>query len=271
MTQQLTLLIPQAARSAHAELLAALGTENAPGQWMTFMDTVTRLLPDVLSSGRPTTEAIQRCAIGQLGFSSWTSMIEAPTDANGLGWNVSAWKAWRRAWAVVQVHPWLRDQPLTSSEVNTLAQDAKREGVAFPASPEELDAFRQGRKDAQETRRAESLQGLAERLEAAEKAAQEGTARATALAAQLEAANARARELEDAAKAANDNAAKAEALAAQLEQATARIEELAKEAGQLGKSLKDALKERDRWKSEAGKPAPALTRLQHLAKALGLG
>ena len=52
--QQLSFLIPASARNAHAELLAALGTEANPAQWMAFMQAVTRLLPDVLSAGRPT-------------------------------------------------------------------------------------------------------------------------------------------------------------------------------------------------------------------------
>ncbi|MNR19880.1 hypothetical protein D3C85_1366950 [compost metagenome] len=37
MPDQISLLIPAAASSAHAELLSALGTENNPGQWMEFM------------------------------------------------------------------------------------------------------------------------------------------------------------------------------------------------------------------------------------------
>jgi len=142
MPDQISLLIPASATSAHAELLRALGTENNPGQWMQFMQTVTRLLPDVLSSGRPTKEAINRSPIGQLGFASWQAMIEAPTDVSGLGWNFSAWKAWRRAWAVVQEQPWLLDQEITSSELNTLANDLRRDGIKFPSSAVALESIR---------------------------------------------------------------------------------------------------------------------------------
>lgn len=31
-------------------------------------------------------------------------MINAPIAEGGLGWNFSAWKAWRRAWAFVDPH-----------------------------------------------------------------------------------------------------------------------------------------------------------------------
>lgn len=182
---QLTLLIPQSARDAHTQLLAALGTEANPAQWMTFMDTVTRLLPEVLSPGRPPKEVIQRCAIGQLGFTSWKAMIEAPTDSGGLGWNESGWKAWRRAWTLVQTYPWLRQEPLNSSEVNTIGLDCKRDGIRFPSSAGELEAIRQGRKEAQEARKAESVQGLTQRAETAEKALQEASALSKSLTDQL--------------------------------------------------------------------------------------
>ncbi|MFV7466616.1 hypothetical protein [Pseudomonas shirazica] len=182
---QLTLLVPKAARDAHAELLAALGTEANPAQWMVFMDAVTRLLPDVLSSGRPSKDAIQRSAIGQLGFTSWQAMIEAPTDASGLGWNFSGWKAWRRAWTAVQAYPWLRQEPLTSSEVNSIVLDCKRDGIQFPGSAGELEAIRQGRKEAQEARKAETTQALTQRAETAEKALQEASALAKSVTDQL--------------------------------------------------------------------------------------
>lgn len=184
---QLTLLVPPSARTAHAELVAALGTENRPDQWMTFMEAVTRLLPDVLSSGRPTTEAIERCAIGQLGFKSWTAMIEAPVDAGGLGWNASAWKAWRRAWATVQANPWLRDAALSSSEVNTLAQEHKDE---FPSSLEALEGLKKERKEMGEKRRTESVAALKLKVEAAEKRAIQAQATIVALEGQLEKARA---------------------------------------------------------------------------------
>ncbi len=55
-----TQLIPAAARQAHSDLVEALGSETNPAQCMDFMETVTRLLPDVLSVGRPSKDAIQR-------------------------------------------------------------------------------------------------------------------------------------------------------------------------------------------------------------------
>lgn len=166
----MTALTPAA--QARAELIKALGIEDG-AKWLDFMQAVTRLLPDVLSVGRPSADAIRRSLIGQFGFTSWAEMIEAPLDAGGLGWNLSAWKAWRRAWAVVQEHPWLLGAGLSSSEVNTLAQECKREGLAFPRSAEALETLRKARRSAQETRKDESLQGLTQRANRAEKAAQE--------------------------------------------------------------------------------------------------
>jgi hypothetical protein len=231
---QLTLLIPQSARDAHTQLLAALGTEANPAQWMTFMDTVTRLLPEVLSSGRPTKEVIQRCAIGQLGFTSWKAMIEAPTDHGGLGWNESGWKAWRRAWTLVQTYPWLRQEPLTSSEVNTIGLDCKRDGIRFPSSAGELEAIRQGRKDAQEARKAETAQALTRRAETAEKALQEASALARSVSDQLV------------------------QVQKQLTTALGQVAEQAEAIGTLKTQKSQAEGDRDFWKKKAqAQPKPA--------------
>lgn len=240
--QQLSFLVPASARNAHAELLEALGTESNPAQWMRFMEAVTRLLPDVLSVGRPTADAIKRSAIGQLGFGSWAAMIEAPTDAGGLGWNVSAWKAWRRAWAIVQVQPWMQAEPLTSSEVNTLAADVKRLGVPFPGSAQALEAFRASSRDAAEQRRTDSLQAQRERADAAEAIALE-------LRTQLAAATGRA-----------------DALAEQQAGHEARAQELARQIGQQAQEIEQL--KRDLATARKPKPQPALTRWQHLRAAL---
>lgn len=148
---------PRNAQDVRQELVTALGTENQPVQWMTFMDAVTRLLPDILSPGRPSTEAIKCSPIGQLGFKSWQAMIEAPAELGGLAWNFSAWKAWRRAWATVQAQPWLRRQALTSSEINTLANDLKRLEKPFPGSFEALQEILQAKAAATEQKRSDTL------------------------------------------------------------------------------------------------------------------
>jgi hypothetical protein len=184
--RQLTLLVPKAARDAHAQLLAALGTENNPAQWMVFMDTVTKLLPDVLSAGRPTKEAVQRCAIGQLGFASWQAMVEAPTEAGGLAWNFSGWKAWRRAWGVVQEHAWLREQPLSSSQVNNMANNYRRWGRPFPASSDEFAVQREEDDALQEQARQESAALLKAQLAEAQQELAAARGSISALKAQLD-------------------------------------------------------------------------------------
>lgn len=184
MTTQnnLSLLIPAKAKNAHAELIEALGTENNPAQWLLFMQAVTKLLPEILKKGRPTAEAINKSVIGQLGFSSWQAMLEAPVSAGGLGWNVSAWRAWRRAWGVVQANQWLLEAGLTSSEVNTLATEQK--GENFPKSLEEFEALKEGRSAALEHAKANSLTKLKQQLKDAQTAAQAATAQAEAAQAQ---------------------------------------------------------------------------------------
>ena len=179
---QLHLITPETAEKARTELLSALHVADNPAAWMDFMESVTRLLPDILSPGRPSTDAIKRSPIGQLGFRSWQAMIEAPADAHGLAWNFSQWKAWRRAWATVQANPWLRSQPLSSSEVNTLANEFK----PFPESLEALQALRQAKGATAEQKRTITL---TEAL----KAAQEAQAAAVVLREQLAEAASRER------------------------------------------------------------------------------
>lgn len=150
---QLPLITSETAENARIELLSALQAADNPAAWMIFMESVTRLLPEILSSGRPSADAIANSAIGRLGFSSWQAMVEAPTDAHGLGWNFYGWKGWRRAWSVVQEHPWLRDQPFSSSEINTWAKDFK----PFPDSLEALQALRVAKVSATEQKRTDAL------------------------------------------------------------------------------------------------------------------
>ena len=178
MTTQnnLSLLIPAKAKDAHAELIQALGTENNPAQWRLFMQAVTKLMPEILKKGRPTAEAINKSIVGQLGFSSWQAMIEAPVSAQGLGWNVSAWRAWRRAWGVVQEHQWILEANLTSSEVNTLA--AEQKGEDFPKSLEAFEALRAGRSEALEHAKANAVTKLKQQAKDAETAAQAAQAQA---------------------------------------------------------------------------------------------
>lgn len=149
-----TLLIPDAARESRSALLAALGTENVPNQWMYFMEAVKTHLPFMLSvvdengdpKGRPSKATIKHSIIGQYGFTSWKEMIEADISEGGFGWSYFTWKEWRRAWGVVQECPWLRQEHLTYSSINAVARKikaAKKAEELFqpPANMAELTAF----------------------------------------------------------------------------------------------------------------------------------
>ncbi len=259
-------LITRGARAAHTELVSALGTENNPRQWMLFMQAVTRLLPDVLSSGRPSRETINRSPIGQLGFASWQEMIEAPATANGLSWNFSAWKAWRRAWSTVEKHPWLMytAHGYTSSEVNTMAIEAKRDGIEFPATASDLDERLTGRQAAKDARRAESVQGLTQRAEAAETALAEANGRLQTITVQVQLSAERERELLDLVKAGTERerglieeVAGLKAQLAGIEQDQRTVAGLAEQIGTLKAEVSTLTKDRDSWKTKAqAKPKP---------------
>jgi hypothetical protein len=158
--EQLHLSIPKTAEDARIELLKTLKNADNQAGWMDFMDSVTRLMPEVLSPGRPSADVIATSPIGQLGFKSWSEMIE---DPKGLNWNLSGWKAWRRAWAVVQEHPWLRSQLFSSSEVNTLS----RTYDPFPASAKELEALRAEKQKSEEKAKTQTMAELKQEAESA--------------------------------------------------------------------------------------------------------
>lgn len=138
------------------DLREALGAESA-GKWLEFMDRIESSLPFLLgSAGRPTKEQIDSSVIGTAGFDSWTQMIEASPAYGGLGWSVDSWKAWKRAFAVVQDHAYLRDLGLSASEINTLAKQFK----PFPQSKDEFESARAARKTDLEAKRGNSLASL---------------------------------------------------------------------------------------------------------------
>lgn len=256
-------LVTVEAATGYQRLLDALGTENQPDQWMTFMEVVTDLLPDVLAPGRPSATAIQRCMIGQLGFASWTAMIEAPVEDRGLGWSWSAWKQWRRAWASVERAPWLRQSGMTPAQINALALDAKAMGRELPASQTEADALRAEKTRQTQEKAAASLEGLQRRTEAAEAALLEERQRVASL---------------------SGRAAEADTLREQLRQVSAQVAAQAEQLGALRAQLDQAAttveqltQQRDRWRAEAERLAAAkpkqqtpkrLSRWQHLVAAL---
>lgn len=240
---QLEMLIPKAALEARDELTRALRAADNPAAWMIFMTTVTRLLPEVLSTGRPTKEAIERCAIGQLGFKSWQAMIEAPAENNGLAWNFSGWKAWRRAWTAVQANPWLLKQAMTASEVNTISLEAKRTESEFPKSLEDLTAMRVAAKGEIEQSKANTVAALAEQIKSLEKAGSE-------------------------------NVILIATLREQLAEALNKIQKMAEEIGTLKATKTLAETAFEKLKAQQATPptpvpqAPKLTRWQHLIAAI---
>lgn len=142
------------------DLRESLGAESA-GLWVFFMDKIDASVPFLLrKAGRPKSEEIAASPIGQAGFDSWSGMIEASPDDGGLGWSVDSWKAWKRAYAVVQEHPYLRGLDITASEINTLARELK----PFPSSLEELEAAKSERREKLDAKRGNSVSSLRRQL-----------------------------------------------------------------------------------------------------------
>lgn len=164
------------------DLREALGAESA-GLWVFFMDKVRASLPFLMdSAGRPKAEIVQASAIGLAGFVSWGEMIEASPEAGGLGWSVDSWKAWKRAYGVVEVHPYLRSLELTASEINTLSREIK----PFPDTPEALEAAKLERTKKLDAKRGNAVATLQVQLAEAKKTIESLTTQLSLVAADLQ-------------------------------------------------------------------------------------
>jgi len=145
-------------------LRETLGSESA-GRWIEFMDQVASSLSFLLgSAGRPTSEDVTTSVIGRAGFTSWKQMVESSAAHGGLGWSYDSFKAWKKAYAVVQKHPYIRDLGLSSSEINTISRETEQ----WPPTLDALRAYQEQRKDQGESRRQNSIAALQKQLTALE-------------------------------------------------------------------------------------------------------
>jgi len=236
--QGITHINQREAEAIRAELLAAVGTENVPNQWAIFMRTVRHHMPDVLARGRPTREAIQRSPIGQLGFSSWRDMLDAPTAEGGLGLGWSKWREWSRAWKVIADLDGLADAPITAAEVNRVAQQAKEAGEEVPATWEAWQDFRERYATAKAERRAQSVAALEQRVSELEK--ELATATAATHQYQAEVAN----------------------LRAARDEATAKLRDADRRTGELEADQRRTVHELDQLRTTAEKDQKRLQQLQ---------
>ena len=130
-----------------------LGTESGSA-WLDFMDYIHEELADILQRGKPSEEKIANSIIGKSGFTSWKEMINAPTQAGGLGWNYSTFDLWKRAYKVVLEFPYLRGEELTASLINTIYRERKKN---FPVDSFGLEVYLLERKSAQTEKQQNSL------------------------------------------------------------------------------------------------------------------
>lgn len=163
-------VIDRELRERHQRLVTALGSEANPGQWMEFMKELQRQIPHVMNAqGKPSKEQIDESMIGQLGFSSWSEMIKAKRESNGLGWSVGGWNGFRRAWNIVQDFPYLRELPIKAGWLNSVYAELKRTETPFPATAEAYQALLESRKQAQIDTREATTTELKERVNEAER------------------------------------------------------------------------------------------------------
>jgi myosin heavy subunit len=136
------------------KMVEILGTESG-NAWLDFMDYTHEVLAGIVDKrGAPSAETIANSIIGEAGFTSWKAMIQASTAEGGLGWNLSSWDLWKRAYRIVQQHPYLRELELTASEIKTLHNETKD---SFPADLEAFNDYQANRMEIIESKRQNSL------------------------------------------------------------------------------------------------------------------
>lgn len=138
-TMNVTKLLPENLKAAHNEILAALGSENNPSQWMEFCEVIDRHIPELKTQGRLSNQNIKSSLIGKLGFSSFKDYIESPIERGGLGWSSGGWNAYRRAWKIVEEYPYLRDMSIKSGWLNAFSHKLKKAEIEFPETLEEYN------------------------------------------------------------------------------------------------------------------------------------
>ena len=136
-----TKLLPENTKAAHNEILAALGSENNPSQWMTFCEVIDQHIPELKTKGRLSNKDVNSSLIGKLGFSSFKEYLETPTDKGGLGWSSGGWNAYRRAWNIVEEYPYLRELDIKSGWLNAFANKLRKADIEFPATLEEYNSI----------------------------------------------------------------------------------------------------------------------------------
>ena len=124
------------------------------------MDLINNELSVILKRGKPSKNEIDNSVIGRSGFSSWKEMVETTVEKGGLGWNISGWNSYRRAYRIVQQHSYLRETDLSASMISTLS----RELSEFPNSLDELREYIEEREKQQEYRQKNSLKNASETI-----------------------------------------------------------------------------------------------------------
>jgi len=165
------------------EMVRMLGTESAGG-WLYFMHYAHRQLHGIIDSrGKASAERIRESFIGRAGFSGWFEMIEAPISEGGLGWNISKWKQWQRAFRLVRSNPYLEQLDLTPSQINTLYNETKPE---FPTDLAGYEAHQASKAARLAERQANSLKLSNERIHELAKAGREKDQAIATLRAEME-------------------------------------------------------------------------------------
>jgi predicted RNase H-like nuclease (RuvC/YqgF family) len=115
-------------------------TMDEKGGWISIMDFILEYVPYLMSSHRPTNEAIANSLVGKMGYRSFKIFRE-----HELKWSDDKWRDMRKAYALVLAHPYLRELSLSR---DAIIEAYKVCGHDFPECSEAWENYIRNKKAA---------------------------------------------------------------------------------------------------------------------------
>lgn len=103
-------------------------SQNREDGWIEIMDYCYEQVPYLMKGGKPSDDEIQQSLVGVLGFKSWRDFLD------DIGWSLNTWKYWRKAYAVVLNHKYLRNVQPKKSQIHNVKRKFKED---FPNDHQE--------------------------------------------------------------------------------------------------------------------------------------
>lgn len=119
-------------------MLKGLVKPSGNSYWIEIMDKIIEVFPFLMNGrGRPSDDDLQGTHIAAVGASSWKEYVIVY-----LEWKYDTWNNWRKAYAIVLKHRYLRFNDLTVGTIMSMKRWCKANQVSFPPDSEQWEQNR---------------------------------------------------------------------------------------------------------------------------------